>query len=107
MRELSNRMALLADERDESSPHAMQPTRHERQATIIWPVNQTIIESYCRVYGLKGTKDKAEAMKAGGSHWKGEVGCEIDQSARRLSKPSMQAASINREVAYSIRDGSS
>lgn len=100
-------MAFLVDGRDGSSPSAMRPTRHERPATIIWPVNQTTLESYCRVYGLKGTKNKAEAMKAGGSHWKEEVGCEIDQSARRLSKPAMQATSINREVAYSIKEGSS
>lgn len=69
---------------------------------MIWPVNQTAIEAYSRVHGLRHPKQKAEALKEGGVHWKEGVGCELDQSARRLSSPAKQAFSVNREVAYSI-----
>lgn len=98
-------MAFLVDEKVTPS-RSKRSSRQQRRGTIIWPVNQTVIESYSRVYGIRYPKQKAEALKEGGCHWKEGIGCELDQSARRLSSPATQAHSLNREVAYSILDGS-
>ena len=76
--------------------------RNPRPGTVILPADNKLLGTFSRLHGVSNTRQKAEAFRDGGCHWKEATGPESDLSDRRLSLPSRLYTSKPREIAFTL-----
>lgn len=97
----------LAETDEETDPSGFKLSiRNPRPETIVWPVNKNVIDAFNRVHGVKTPKQKAEALKDGGCHWKDETGPEADWSNHHLGHHTQQPFAYNGEMTFTLGEAS-
>ena len=77
--------------------------RNARAGTVILPADANLVDTFSRMHGATTPKQKAEAYKDGGCHWKEVIGPDSDISDRRLSTPPRLRTNNLDEYATTVR----
>ncbi|KAJ5584826.1 uncharacterized protein N7459_004626 [Penicillium hispanicum] len=77
-----------------------------RPGTVILPADNKLMSTFSRVHGVSTSRQKAEAFKDGGCHWKEATGPESDLTGRRLSRPSQLTTGKPKEIAFTVSEPS-
>ncbi|KAJ6105059.1 hypothetical protein N7486_003748 [Penicillium sp. IBT 16267x] len=95
------------EESEDKSPVVPQFNLFDRQArvaTVLLPLEDSVVKTYSQSHGITNSKQRAELFKDAGCRWKEEAGPDVDISDRRLSTPPRLVTSRLTEIAMTLSE---